>query len=184
MCMSSDRVVAARQRVLNNEVVSRCVKVATPQGTSGCDRFIRRKQYDPIVELLEQDLLNCVIDITGTGVVEFIPQGVECLDPSVVSSAACLVLLLKYGVVFRDCSSLELGDILIENPEMYMSRQPQRVFAKAIVLLVNAGVYVTLSTESEIVLQAISECVCNNTIADNVITKYIVEDGRVSLAFP
>jgi hypothetical protein len=184
MCMSSDRVVAARQRILNNEVVSRYVEVATSQRTSGCNRFIRREQYDSIVELLEQDLLKCVIDITETGAVEFVPQGVECLDPSVVSSAACLVLLLKYTVMFRDCSSLELGDILIENPEMYMSKQQQRVFAKAIVLLANAGVYVTLSTGSEIVLQTISECVCNNIIADDVITKYVVEDSKVSLVRP
>jgi hypothetical protein len=65
-----------------------------------------------------------------------------------------------------------------------MSKQQQRVFAKAIVLLANAGVYVTLSTGSEIVLQTISECVCNNIIADDVITKYVVEDSKVSLVRP
>ncbi|AEF96428.1 AAA family ATPase [Methanotorris igneus] len=77
---------------------------------------------------------------------------IHCASSSVVETIPILKLV-KYSNIVKKGTLL-----IIEEPEAHLHPDAQRIFARAIVKLINKGVYVLLITHSPYILQQINNC--------------------------
>lgn len=73
---------------------------------------------------------------------------------SLVVETSPLLLYLKYSRFIRKGTL-----IIVEEPEAHLHPDAQRVIARALVKLVNRGVYIVLITHSTYMLQQINNCI-------------------------
>jgi predicted ATPase len=127
------------------------------------------EEYQNIVSLIEDNILKGTLTydaivnklkyITKTG--KNVPF--HCASSSVVETIP-LLKLIKYSNIVRKGTLL-----IIEEPEAHLHPDAQRIFARAVVHLINKGVYVLLITHSPYILQQIN---------NNIKLYYLEKTGR------
>jgi len=112
--------------------------------------------YTEIVQFLEKNLIRGRIQIEGkTDEILYMPESLNQplplhISSSLVVEAMPLITFLKYGVI--DENSI----VIIEEPEAHLHPDAQRILTKAIVKLINQGVYVVLITHSPYIIQQLN----------------------------
>ena len=114
-----------------------------------------------IAVFLEQEVSRGTIDVdqsvAGAEYPEFVYEANGNRFPihrtsSMVSEIAPIVLFLKYIVSSKDL-------LIIEEPEAHLHPENQRILARAISQMVNAGLHVLVTTHSDYFLQQLSNCI-------------------------
>ena len=114
-----------------------------------------------IAAFLEQEVSRGTIDVdqpvSGAEYPEFVYETNGNRIPihrtsSMVSEIAPIVLFLKYIVSSKDL-------LIIEEPEAHLHPENQRILARAISQMVNAGLHVLVTTHSDYFLQQLSNCI-------------------------
>ena len=147
----------------------------------GLDRRMRRRTIDPAMDnaisFIEDKVLHGKIDLNEAAAlpiseIVYLPGEVQSesgeftLDEtsSMVSELAPLILFLKYLV--------RQGDLLIlEEPESHLHPAAQRMMARGLVRLVNAGVKVIITTHSDMFVGQI-----NNSLALSNASRELIEE--------
>ncbi|MHA1280073.1 MAG: AAA family ATPase [Candidatus Helarchaeota archaeon] len=116
---------------------------------------IQNKKFNKIISMFEKNILFGEIDLkreTDEQVPEIIYRYRDkelplCLSSSMVSELAPLILYIK-NVIPEDGSTL-----IIEEPESHLHPAAQKILTRAIVMMVNSGINVILTTHSDILVQ-------------------------------
>lgn len=124
-------------------------------------RLRRSRRLSQIATFLEEEVSHGQIDIdqpdSSIEYPEFVYEANGNRIPihrtsSMVSEIAPIVLFLKYII-----SSKNL--LIIEEPEAHLHPENQRLLARAISQMVNAGLHVLVTTHSDYFLQQLSNCI-------------------------
>lgn len=124
-------------------------------------RFRKSRLLSQIATFLEEDVSHGQIDIdqpdSSIEYPEFVYEANGNRIPihrtsSMVSEIAPIVLFLKY--IIRPQNLL-----IIEEPEAHLHPENQRILARAISQMINAGLYVLVTTHSDYFLQQLSNCI-------------------------
>lgn len=114
-----------------------------------------RKEFDGIVKYLENGMAEGTIEMSTlpNKEVSYVPSGLESGIPlravsAVVTELSPLILILKHHK--------NLKSLFYEEPEMCLHPQLQQKMGRVICQLVNAGVNMTVTTHSDIILQHIN----------------------------
>ena len=114
-----------------------------------------------IAAFLEQEVSRGTIDVdqpvSGAEYPEFVYEANGNRFPihrtsSMVSEIAPIVLFLKYIIRPKNL-------LIIEEPEAHLHPENQRILARAISQMVNAGLHVLVTTHSDYFLQQLSNCI-------------------------
>ena len=114
-----------------------------------------------IAAFLEQEVSRGTIDVdqpvSGAEYPEFVYEANGNRIPihrtsSMVFEIAPIVLFLKYIVSSKDL-------LIIEEPEAHLHPENQRILARAISQMINAGLHVLVTTHSDYFLQQLSNCI-------------------------
>jgi predicted ATPase len=117
------------------------------------------QEYQDIALLFENHIIKgkLVYDKDMNKLMYITKEGItipfHCASSSVVETIP-LLKLLKYSKLIKKGTLL-----IIEEPEAHLHPDAQRIFARAIVKLINKGVYVLLITHSPYILQQINNCI-------------------------
>ncbi|MCH5323170.1 MAG: AAA family ATPase [Helicobacter sp.] len=85
------------------------------------------------------------------------------------SSSVRSLLMLNYYVLHR----AQVGDILmIDEPELNLHPNNQILIARLLVLLVNAGIKVFITTHSDYIVRELSNCIMLNNLGDEQLNKF------------
>ncbi len=124
----------------------------------------RSRKPSPLSEIavfLEQEVSRGTIDVdqpvSGAEYPEFVYEANGNRFPihrtsSMVSEIAPIVLFLKYIINPQNL-------LIIEEPEAHLHPENQRILARAISQMVNAGLHVLVTTHSDYFLQQLSNCI-------------------------
>jgi hypothetical protein len=118
------------------------------------------KNFLDVVEFLQNNLINGRLIYNKTlNKVSYRPSNKNISIPlqyssSLVVESSPLILYLAYSKLVKKGTLL-----IIEEPEAHLHPDAQRIFARAIVKLINRGVYVLLITHSPYILQQINNCI-------------------------
>ena len=124
-------------------------------------RSRKSSSLSEIAAFLEQEVSRGTIDVdqpvSGAEYPEFVYEANGNRFPihrtsSMVSEIAPIVLFLKY--IIRPQNLL-----IIEEPEAHLHPENQRILARAISQMVNAGLHVLVTTHSDYFLQQLSNCI-------------------------
>ena len=130
-------------------------------------RFLKSKLLSQIATFLEEEVSHGQIDIdqpdSSIEYPEFVYEANGNRIPihrtsSMVSEIAPIVLFLKYIISPRNLISLQ-NLLIIEEPEAHLHPENQRILARAISQMVNAGLHVLVTTHSDYFLQQLSNCI-------------------------
>lgn len=117
-----------------------------------------RKEFDGIVKYLENGMAEGTIEMSTlpNKEVSYVPSGLESGIPlravsAVVTELSPLILILKYHKTLKS--------LFYEEPEMCLHPQLQQKMGRVICQLVNAGVNMTVTTHSDIILQHINNMI-------------------------
>ncbi|MCA0977300.1 ATP-binding protein [Qipengyuania flava] len=112
-------------------------------------------RYGEVVEFLRSNVFKGQLEIDGKGAPEFtyVTEDKSARLPmhavsSMISEMTPIVALLEHSYIGNG--------LVIEEPEAHLHLQAQRVMARAIIRLVNAGLKVTVTTHSDTFLQQLN----------------------------
>jgi len=153
--------------------ILRCVGLPPrplPQEVSQVASFMENKILGGVVALQERD---------GASQPIFRLEGRE-LSPSRVSSMVTelmpIILYLRYIIYPTDL-------LIIEEPEAHLHPSNQRVLARALARLVNAGVKVLITTHSDYLVQQLGNCISASAVSkkkrEGIPEKEVLEIGSV-----
>lgn len=124
-----------------------------------------REEFDDIIEYLENGMAEGNLDISGlpNKEVSYAPAGRRKGLPlrvvsAVVTELSPLILILKH----KD----NLDTLFYEEPEMCLHPQLQQKMGRVICRLLNAGVKMSVTTHSDIILQHINNMICMSARKD------------------
>lgn len=124
-----------------------------------------REEFDDIIEYLESGMAEGNLDISGlpNKEVSYAPAGRRKGLPlrvvsAVVTELSPLILILKH----KD----NLDTLFYEEPEMCLHPQLQQKMGRVICRLLNAGVKMSVTTHSDIILQHINNMICMSARKD------------------
>ena len=124
-------------------------------------RSRKSSSLSEIAAFLEQEVSRGTIDVdqpvSGAEYPEFVYEANGNRFPihrtsSMVSEIAPIVLFLKYIIRPKNL-------LIIEEPEAHLHPENQRILARAISQMVNAGLHVLVTTHSDYFLQQLSNCI-------------------------
>lgn len=124
-------------------------------------RSRKSSSLSEIAVFLEQEVSRGTIDVdqpvAGAEYPEFVYEANGNRFPmhrasSMVSEIAPIVLFLKYIIRLNNL-------LIIEEPEAHLHPKNQRILARAISQMVNAGLHVLVTTHSDYFLQQLSNCI-------------------------
>ena len=124
-------------------------------------RSRKSSSLSEIAAFLEQEVSRGTIDIdqsaSNAEYPEFVYEANGNRFPmhrasSMVSEIAPIVLFLKYIINSKDL-------LIIEEPEAHLHPENQRILARAISQMINAGLHVLVTTHSDYFLQQLSNCI-------------------------
>lgn len=126
--------------------------------------------YREIIELLHQVVSGKYI-VSPEGI-EFAPGAKQRVKRKFLvqraSSSVRSLLMLSYYVLHK----AQKGDILmIDEPELNLHPKNQILVARLLVLLVNAGIKVFITTHSDYIVRELSNCIMLNNLSDEQIQK-------------
>ncbi|MCX2683444.1 AAA family ATPase [Campylobacter sp. MIT 21-1685] len=128
--------------------------------------------YKEIIELLYQVIGGKYI-VSPEGI-EFAPGAKQRITKGKflvqrASSSVRSLLMLNYYVLHR----AQVGDILmIDEPELNLHPKNQILVARLLVLLVNAGIKVFITTHSDYIVRELSNCIMLKNLSNEQITKF------------
>lgn len=118
-----------------------------------------RAEFDDIIEYLENGMAEGTLDMSGlpNKEVSYAPAGHKNGLPlrvvsAVVTELSPLILILKHKEI--------LDTLFYEEPEMCLHPQLQQKMGRVICRLLNAGVKMSVTTHSDIILQHINNMIC------------------------
>lgn len=124
-----------------------------------------REEFDDIIEYLESGMAEGNLDISGlpNKEVSYAPAGRRKGLPlrvvsAVVTELSPLILILKH----KD----NLDTLFYEEPEMCLHPELQQKMGRVICRLLNAGVKISVTTHSDIILQHINNMICMSARKD------------------
>lgn len=124
-----------------------------------------REEFDDIIEYLESGMAEGNLDISGlpNKEVSYAPAGRRKGLPlrvvsAVVTELSPLILILKH----KD----NLDTLFYEEPEMCLHPELQQKMGRVICRLLNAGVKMSVTTHSDIILQHINNMICMSARKD------------------
>ncbi len=122
--------------------------------------------YRIFAEQLEQELLHGSIAVDrATGAVEFLPES-QTKKPkrlpihmasSIVKTLSSLILYLKHMAKVNDL-------VIIDEPEMNMHPENQRILARIFAALVNKGLRMVVSTHSDYIIREFNNLIMANEL--------------------
>jgi predicted ATPase len=144
----------------NNSMPKPMIKFITslPNYSEGYFEEIN-EEYKEIVEFLQDNLINGKLGYNNQlKSVSYIPKsdGVKIplqYSSSLVVESSPLLMYLAHSKYIRKGTQL-----IIEEPEAHLHPDAQRIYARALVRLINKGVRVLLITHSPYILQQINNC--------------------------
>lgn len=137
----------------------------------------RRSPYFEFATKIESELLHGVIGVNKTGSVEFIPRtsGKQVkrlpihMTSSVVKTLSSLIIYLKHLAKKHDL-------VIIDEPEMNLHPDNQRVLARLFARLVNKGIRLVISTHSDYIIREFN----NVVMAHEINSKKSMLEGELS----
>ncbi|RLF82102.1 hypothetical protein DRN44_04690 [Thermococci archaeon] len=130
-----------------------------------------KTEFEDIIEFLENNLLKGRLEYNkNLNLISYLPSLSESLSlppqysSSLVVESIPLLLYLKYTDFIRKKTL-----VIMEEPEAHLHPDAQRILAKALIKLVNRGVYVILITHSPYILQQIN---------NNIKLYYLKKNGK------
>ncbi|MBQ8609269.1 MAG: ATP-binding protein [Campylobacter sp.] len=130
--------------------------------------FILKEQNDEILELLWQVVGGkYIISESGIqfaqGAKKKITANCKVVDIQQASSSVKSLFLLDLYIR----SKAQKGDILIiDEPELNLHPKNQILLARLLVMLVNAGIKIFISTHSDYIIREFSSCICLKNVSD------------------
>jgi len=133
-------------------------------------------QYEKICSLIEKEMLQGILFVSDTlnNEVIYVPDLTRDRLPlravsAVVTEMSPLYLLLKNKSDF-----FNFDFICYEEPEMCLHPQLQQMMARILIRLANAGVNITATTHSDIIIQHVNNMIKlgNNSNRDELMSKY------------
>lgn len=131
--------------------------------------FKERKEYYKTLLNLLVKLANGKYKIADSGIL-FQPRGSKkAYNIEVASSSVRSLLMLNYYILHE----AQKGDILmIDEPELNLHPNNQILIARLLVLLVNAGIKVFITTHSDYIVRELSNCIMLNNLSDEQLNKF------------
>lgn len=136
-----------------------------------------QKSQGPFYEIatkIEQQLLNGNVEISSNGDVEFAINKSNKLPftmtSSMVKTLASFVIYLKH---IADKNSI----LIIDEPEMNLHPDSQRVIAQIFALLVNNGLKLVISTHSDYIIREINNLIMANGVKADNKDEYLAKIG-------
>ncbi len=127
-----------------------------------------------IASIVEQKLLNGNVEISSNGDVEFAVNKNNKLpfqmSSSMVKTLASFVIYLKH---IADTNSL----LIIDEPEMNLHPDSQRILAQIFALLVNSGLRLVISTHSDYIIREINNLIMANGVKAENKDEYLAKIG-------
>lgn len=118
------------------------------------------KNYPDILELF-QDIIGGKFKVNKDGDVQFIPSSNKRTKLSLVESSSAIRSLLDIGFYLHHMASQ--GDLLmIDEPELNLHPENQRLLARLFVRLVNMGIKVFITTHSDYIIKELNTLIMFN----------------------
>lgn len=151
--------------VRDNIVFIRDIKQVSKQ-----ENMFRRNQdeHKALFKILDE-IVGGKYKATHSGTL-FQPKGSKkAYNVEIASSSVRSLLMLNYYVLHR----AQKGDILmIDEPELNLHPKNQILVARLLVLLVNAGIKVFITTHSDYIVRELGNCIMLNNLCDEQIEKF------------
>lgn len=129
------------------------------------------EEFEEIVKFIEKDLIHGHISVSDLPAhdITYIPDGEKQALPMFVTSGVVteitpLLLFLQY---------VELGTVLMEEPEISLHLELQWAMARVLIRLMNLGIPVFVTTHSDIILQHVNNMIKLSGMPD---TETFLED--------
>lgn len=143
----------------------------------------RTSVFADIAKQMESDILKGSIKVTKTGEMQFQPKATKVslgihLSASIVKSLSSIVFYCRHLAMPQDI-------IIIDEPELNLHPDNQRIIAKIIAQLINRGVKVLISTHSDYIIRELNNLIMLNNIKNdtlikkNIMKKYKYKDSQL-----
>lgn len=131
--------------------------------------FKERKEYYKTPLNLLIKLTNGKYKIADSGIL-FQPKGSKkAYNIEVASSSVRSLLMLNYYILHV---ARENDILMIDEPELNLHPKNQILVARLLVLLVNAGIKVFITTHSDYIVRELSNCIMLNNLSESQIRKF------------
>lgn len=135
--------------------------------------------FGELADMLQKDILRGQVAISDNGDVTFSQTELNVSEIPIQISASAVKTLSSLVIYLRHIA--DDGDMLIiDEPEMNLFPENQRILARLLVKMANAGIRLIISTHSDYIIREINNLIIADSLKKNGLETAVVRNGYSS----